>query len=383
MNSVHQHTQAAEDSLAISGEYIPIEWVTNEPPALEFCINPLAPIGAVTIVNAHGGTGKSLLCLKMAVHIVFGIDILDAATESGNVAYMSLEDSELVFRQRLYKIIQSMANVDIHLLKEITEKLLFIDRYGKQTYMTGIEAGNVIESENLPALVSLLKEHSIKCLITDTFVRTHSLNENDNAQMGALLALFEKIAVEAKCAVLLIHHQPKGGTNKDYAARGASAITDNARSVIHLEKVDSQKDVDKFSEESIRIAIREGRFVRVTHTKHNYSPEHPEQYFEITREGVPVERFPTLNTTGSLEQRYAELVTWVQSQWGAKPITRTNIDEHYKDIRPKGTTYGKGTYKKALQLAIDDRYAVKVSPPEGASKNPKAEYYTLAPLDEP
>jgi hypothetical protein len=200
--------------------------------------------------------------------------------------------------------------------------------------------------------------------------------------MGALLVLFEKVAKEAGCAVILIHHQPKVGSSKEYAARGASAITDNSRSVLYLEKVDAKKDVDKFGEESIRIAVREGRLVRVTHTKHNYSAEHPEQYFEITHDGVPIERFPILREGNSLELRYSEIVMWCRSKWEGKPITKTTIDEHYKEMRPPGTTYGKETYKKALQAAIYEGVAVEVSSPEGASKNPLAKYYALFSLEE-
>jgi len=239
----------------IGGDYIPPDWLTEEPPALEFCVTPLAPIGAVTIINAHGGTGKSLLALKMVVHIALGIDILDAATNGGKVAYMSLEDPEPIFRERLYKIAKNMPEEVLPRLEELTKKMMFIDRYGKQTIMAGFESGKVIESDKPLALVAQLKAHDIRCLITDTFVRTHSLNENDNAQMGALLVLFEKVAKEAGCAVILIHHQPKVGSSKEYAARGASAITDNARSVIYLEKVDGKKDADKFGEESIRIRV--------------------------------------------------------------------------------------------------------------------------------
>lgn len=381
MSDIPQSSQASDNSSVISGQYIPPEWLTDEPPTHEFCIDPLAPIGAVTIINAHGGTGKSLLALKMAIHVALGIDILDAATNGGKVAYMSLEDPEPVFRERLYKIAINMPENILPRLEDLTRQLMFIDRYGKQTLMAGFEAGKVVESPNTLALVEHLKIHDIKCLITDTFVRTHSLNENDNAQMGALLVLFEKIAKEAGCGVILIHHQPKAGAGKDYAARGASAITDNARSVLHLEKVVA-KDVDKFNEESIRMAVREDRLVRVTHTKHNYSAEHPEQYFEITSDGIPIERFPILSENNSLEQRYSELVVWCRKRWEGKPITKTTIDEHYKEIRPPGTKYGKETYKKALLCAIESEYAIKTATPENGSTNPKAEYYALYSFDE-
>jgi hypothetical protein len=47
-------------------------------------------------------------------------------------------------------------------------------------------------------------------------------------------------------------------------------------------------------------------------------------------------------------------------------------------MRPEGTKHGKETYKKALQWGIDKGYAVKIPAPEGANKNPKAEYYALS-----
>jgi archaellum biogenesis ATPase FlaH len=372
---------ASENDLLINGEYIPFDWVLEEPPTLEFCVNPYAPIGVVTLINGHGGTGKSLLALYMAVRIAFGLDVFKAPTRSGKVAYLSLEDSEIVFRERLFKIANTMPYQLAPRLQELSKKLMFINRYGIQTLVASSESGNVVESKILRDLIILLKAHDIKCLITDTFIRTHSLSENDNAQMGALLVLFEKVAMEAKCAVILIHHQPKGNVSREYASRGASAITDNARSVISLEKV-NKNDADKFAEEHIRIAVSNGRLVRVVHTKHNYSAGHPEQYFEITKDGIPLERFPTINENGGLEQRYAEMFAWYQNQWGSKPITKTNIDDHYKEMRPKETSHGKETYKKALQWGIDKGGAVKVSAPEGASKNPKAEYYTLSSIEE-
>lgn len=381
MSSVHSNMQPHENPSLISGKYIPLEWGTDDPPALEFFIDPLAPTGAVTIINAHGGTGKSLLALKMLIHAALEKDILDATTSGDKVAYMSLEDPELVFRQRFYKITQSMPDDVLPRLEELSKKLMFINRYGLQTPMANFEPGRVVETEIADALVNLLQAHTIKGLVVDTFVRTHSLNENDNAQMGALLVIFEKIAVEAQCAVILIHHQPKDNSNRPYASRGASAITDNARSVISLETV-SKNDADKFADEDIRIAVREGRLVRATHTKHNYSAEHPEQYFEITENGVPVERTLAMSDISSLEQRYLELYAWWQKVWESKPITKTNIDEHYTEMRPQGTSHGKESYKKALQAAIEDGYAEKTSPPEGASKNPKAKYYILHSLDE-
>jgi len=370
-----------KDTDVITGEYIPFDWLVEEPPAHEFCVNPYAPIGVVTIINGHGGVGKSLMALKMAVHIALGLPFLTASTNGGKVAYMSLEDSATEFRQRVYKVAHTLPYKLAPRLPALTKKLMFINRCGIPTLLASHPQGRVVETEIPAALIDLLKAHDVKCLITDTFIRTHSLNENDNAQMGALLVLFEKVAKEAECAVILIHHQPKDKGNKDYASRGASAITDNARSVLCLERV-SKKDAEKFSEEHVKTAARAGRLVRVEHTKQNYTAKHPDQYFEITSDGMPMERFPAISDGGGLEQRYAEIFLWCQNVWEGKPITKNTIDAHYTEMRPEGTTYGKATYKKALQAAVDEGYAVEAPPPEGASKNSNAKYYSLHSLEE-
>ena len=376
-------TSVSEHTPLITGEFLPKKWLTETPPEYEFCVNPLLPIGAVTLLNGHGGTGKSLFALKMAVHIALGLPIIGAATNGGNVAYISLEDSGNIVRGRIFKIVNDLsATIRQRAIDEITTKLMIIDRYGLQTHMAVNESGNIITAPIADELAILLKGHEIKAVFVDTFIRTNTLNENDNAQMGALLVAFEGIAKEAECSVVLIHHLPKGSDNKTYAARGASAITDNARSAMLLEKV-NEDDANKLAGEDIKFAVLDGRLISVTHTKHNYSAKHPIHYLEMTMDGVLHEVFPSTDSRSALEQRYMELYRWWNTEFKRHPLTKNNIDDTtVKKIRPAGTAHGKETYKKALQAAVDEGYAVKVSAPPGGSKNPSADYYELSSPDD-
>lgn len=365
----------------ISGEFLPVEWITKTPPEQEFCVNPLIPIGGVTLINAHGGTGKSLFALKMTVHIALGLPIIDAETNGGNVAYMSLEDPENVVRNRIFKTIKALPEEVQSRIDELTSKLMIIDRYGLPTHMATNQDGNIVTAPIAQELCTLLKENKIKCLFIDTFIRTNTLNENDNAQMGALLVAFEGIAKEAKCGVVLIHHTPKGSgdkTNNKYAARGASAITDNARSALLMEKV-PEGDVDKFSEESIKGTILDGRLIKVTHIKHNYSAQHPKHYLEMSPDGVLLEVFPGFESRDSLALRYQELYKWWLAEWNKRPLTKTNIDQNVNGIRPAGSKFGKEKYKGALDWAIKQGVAKETPAPEEGSKNPNTKYYTLLP----
>ncbi len=375
---VRNNLTPAGDS--ISGEFLKLEWLTEEPPEQEFCVNPIAPVGAVTLIVGKGGTGKTLLSLKMAVHIALGLDIIGASASACNVAYMSLEDPETVLRSRLHKIAHDEDILPY--IDDLTKRIFLIDRHGMQTHMAVYDNGNVVIAKITDALVDLLKENEIKCIFIDTLIRTNSLNENDNAQMGALLVAFEKIASEVRCAVILIHHLPKDSVSKSHAARGASAITDNARSALLLEKV-AAKEANIFRDEEIKTAILDGRLVKVMHTKHNYSAGHPVQYMELTKNGAIIERFPSTDMRAISEQRYIELYAWWITKWGSKPLTKTNIDDSTAaDIRPDKTKHGKSTYRAALDWAIQHGHASQIAAPEYGSKNSLSKYYRLTKIEQ-
>lgn len=385
MNMATTITSHENTALMIAGEFVSMEWLTETPPEHEFCVNPLLPIGAVTLLNAHGGTGKSLFSLKMAVHITLGLSIIGAETNGGKVAYMSLEDSENTVRERIFKIVNALPEEIKERVNELTTKLMIIDRYGIQTHMAENDGGNIVTAQIAHELSALLKRHNIRCVFVDTFIRTNALNENDNAQMGALLVAFEGIAKDAECAVVLIHHLPKHGGSKEYAARGASAITDNARSSMLLWKVDV-REVEKFTEERIITAAREGRLLGVTHTKHNYSAKHPDQYLEMTTAGILQEVFPASRPAFSLgfleKRRYKELYDWYEAKWESKPLSKTHINENIESIKPAKSLYGRRFYEKALEWAVEQGYAKEVPAPTGGSRNSKATYYILTRIEE-
>ena len=370
------------NNIEASAKFLPKEWLTETPPEHEFCVNPLVPMGAVTLLVGHGGTGKSLLALKMAVHIALGLKIVGAETNGGKVAYISLEDSEDIVRWRMFKLFNKLPEDVRQRADELAEKLMIIGRYGLRTHMAVNNGRNITAAPIAEELSALLKEHEIKSVFVDTFIRTHTLQENDNAQMGALLVAFEQVVKEAGCAVVLIHHLPKSADNKSHAAaRGASAITDNARSAMLL-KIMGDKDANEFAGEDIKLAVSEGRLIELTHDKHNYSAPHPRQYLEM-RDGVLLEVFPSKDPHSALEQRYMELYAWWEDKFNRRPLAKSNIgDAQAKEIRPAGTSYGKGSYQNALQAAVDDGYAVKVPAPADGSTNSKAEYYTLFSLED-
>ena len=364
--------------------FLPKDWLTSTPPKHEFCVNPLVPIGAVSLLNAHGGTGKSLFALKMAIHIALGLPFIQAETKAGKVAYMSLEDSVTVVQNRIFKIFRALPKKQQR-IDELASNIMIIDRYGLETHMLRNEISNNAPAPITEALTLLLKENEITCLFVDTFIRTNTLNENDNAEMSRLLVAYEGIARNAECGLVLIHHLPKFTVNRSYSARGASAITDNSRSALLMQVV-QKGEVGKFTEEKIKDAVLQGRLIEVSHIKHNYSGAHPKQYLKMTKNGILLEAFPKSlpsflpDSDPSLvqRQRYKELYACWVNIWKCRHLTENYIVQNVGDINSLANTdYKKRPYIGALYWAIDNKYANEVPHSEVKNPHPNAKYYTL------
>ncbi|MFZ5781751.1 MAG: AAA family ATPase [Pseudomonadota bacterium] len=88
-------------------------------------------------------------------------------------------------------------------------------------------------------LVKRIRSKQIDVVIVDPFVSSHRVAENDNAAIQLVASTWARIAEEANCAVMLVHHSRKtngeGATVED--GRGASALANAARSARSLNKM--------------------------------------------------------------------------------------------------------------------------------------------------
>lgn len=69
----------------------------------------------------------------------------------------------------------------------------------------------------------------------DPFVKSHELDENSNPHMNAATRAWAKVASEAGCAVVLVHHTRKGAAGKAgdvESSRGGKALADASRVVL-------------------------------------------------------------------------------------------------------------------------------------------------------
>lgn len=96
---------------------------------------------------------------------------------------------------------------------------------------------DVLTKAGRGALATACKD--ARLCIVDTLSRSHGADENSNPEMIGVLGEFEAVARDTGCTILLAHHVSKSGRDGEgsVSARGASAISDNARWAASLTKM--------------------------------------------------------------------------------------------------------------------------------------------------
>ena len=253
------------------------------PPVLDF-IWPGFLAGSVGALVAPGATGKSFWALEAAMAVACGVpggDVLGLApAASGRVLYLAAEDPEPALICRVHAL---GAHFGQAAREAIAERLSLVPIMGNRL--------NIMDEKHLARVVDDCA--GARLLVLDTLSRVHSLDENDNGQMSQLLAQLEYIAAQTGAAVLFLHHVSKASArergDEQQAARGASALVDNARWAGYLTQM-SESEGKFWSDRIDRapIGVRRGLFVKWGVSKQNYGSSMLPQWFRRDTGGILV-----------------------------------------------------------------------------------------------
>lgn len=264
----------------------------NEPPPLDF-IWPGFLAGTVGALVAPGATGKSYWALEAAMCIACGVaggDVLKLnPSKTGRVIYLAGEDPEVVLLRRSHAIGKHLGH---SARVSIAENLVLESIMGK-----GL---NIMDQRHLQWMLGFC--NGARIIVIDTLSRVHHLDENSNGDMAQLVSRLEQIAYLTGASVLYLHHVNKnsardGQTGQQQAARGASALIDNARWCGFVERMTEEK-AELLSDRTFdRRPIGHDRrkyFLRFGSSKINYGEELDDRWYERQAEGVliPVELVP-------------------------------------------------------------------------------------------
>lgn len=235
----------------------------------------------VSVLASAGGIGKTSLVTVEALAIITGRELLGTKVkEPTSVWLVNLEDPSDEMHMR------TLAAMKHHGIKpaDIAGKL-YID--GEDTFELTLAAetrdGVLKNDAMLDAMIERVRKHDIGVVIFDPFVGTHLVNENSNGSVQAVVAMLRRLAREADCSVMLVHHVRKG--NGDDASidsvRGAGALIGAARAARVVNRV-TEDDALKLG---VDPADARGIF-RVDDGKANLAPP---AHAAVYRRMIPVE----------------------------------------------------------------------------------------------
>lgn len=243
------------------------------PQAQEWALADLIPSGHPTLLNGHGGAGKSTLAATFACCAAAGREFLGKATKRSNVVFFSGEDPAELLLRRLDRICRHL-EIDPRVLRERLHVLdatdfdpvLFFERRSD-----GSRSGAT--TPTYAALARFVEHHAIDLLIVDNASDTFEADEINRAMVRAFIRSLVRLVRPRNGAVLLLAHVDKGTsragkspTNSE-GYSGSTAWHNSARSRLLL----LEKDPGVFE---------------LQHQKSNLGPKHAPIALEWPADGL-------------------------------------------------------------------------------------------------
>ena len=198
----------------------------------------------LTVLIAPGGTGKSTFTIGMGLAKAAGMDFMGMPSRgAGRVAIYNNEDA-LEEIERREAAMRQHYKLDKNDISDQDGTRLFYGTGDQHMFrvLKKIKEGTFKEEEDVQLAIEEIKRNKIDMFIIDPLAETHNVNENDNAEMGLVGAIYRKIAQQADCSAFIIHHTRKrdkaasdGHSGNMDSLRGASSIASLARIVVTLD----------------------------------------------------------------------------------------------------------------------------------------------------
>jgi hypothetical protein len=208
---------------------------TATPHQARMAMDPILPIGAVTLFASDGGGGKSNLALVIAAHVATGRPWAGMEVDQGTVAFASLEDDANVVSWRLQRIAQAYGLPE----DELHDNLHVLD---------GTEFDAALAAEQTQAGVRVLQltttfdelDQAVagaRLIIIDNASDAFAGDEISRRQVRAFMRALTQMARRHDAAVLLLAHVDKaaarhGSHGASYS--GSTAWNNSARSRLAL-----------------------------------------------------------------------------------------------------------------------------------------------------
>lgn len=198
-----------------------------------YAVAGLVPLRHVTLLSAHGGSGKSILALAWCAHVACG-QVWAGRTMRGpaKAVFVSLEDEAGLVVDRLRRIVdqcnlnEGMVSRNVRILDgTATDGAMVFETAGRKLIPTAIMGE--VEAASVDAALVIIDNAS------DAFAG----DEINRRQVRSFVSHLAAIARESDCGMVLIAHVDKmsakhGGNGNTYS--GSTAWHNSARSRLAL-----------------------------------------------------------------------------------------------------------------------------------------------------
>lgn len=190
----------------------------REPEPPKFIIPDWLPCGYAALLAGHGGLGKSLIALILAVCIAAGVQFFGLPVDRRRVLYLSCEDREQVLHWRLTRICRYLG-IDMARLRGWLE---IIDLVGADTLLFE-KAGQYQIA--MAELEQRMNRHETEVLFVDGISDVFGGNENSRGDVKKFVNSLVGLIPPDTGAALLVGHVSKPSSSAGGAGDGYSGST--------------------------------------------------------------------------------------------------------------------------------------------------------------
>jgi hypothetical protein len=330
--------------------------LSESPLPTKFVLAPYIPAGCACILTGAGGTSKTGLAVTLAVAICTGREFLGVSPCPGRVLYASAEDRREVLHRHVYAATRDLTYEQ----RELVAQGFYVkDLVGSGFLLTRHQDGATATAIEVTQLIEYARELRPHLIVFDTLSRLHG-GEEDNADLARFVSSMEEVCVATGAAALALHHtgkaQMRAEANDQYAGRGGSALSDNARSVLHLARVTPGT---KDSPTNGSDLIADGRLLRLSHVKSNYAAAAPDRFLErvATPHAALIREFSaTFARSDAIEATWLLIRDWLASHSGPPFPTKSTIEG--------AGIAGRNQIRLALEWATDQNLLAEIPHPD-------------------
>jgi hypothetical protein len=218
------------------------------------------------------------------------------------VGTISLEMSDAVLQQRMRALYEQRFS-DIpraEFVKAIRGRIRIHDA----DTLKGRGRIDVVKHEK--EITDFIRQHGLDFLVIDTLSRVHTVDENDNSEIGQVLDVLGRIGQVTGCTIMVVHHISKMARSAGHhtTGRGGASLRDSHQWAFALEF----PEWDKLSEGAIRV---------LRHDKANMTGYIPDIYLEMREGGIlhNIDKADARNLSGQVKASADASDKLALSQW--------------------------------------------------------------------